>query len=157
MTDKELKKLSRLEILELLLEQTKENEKLKAEFEKLKADSGAGSEADKLHKLSLQLNSALSYANIITRGLKTAPEENTAKKEPVVLNSATQSYPSKPGAKGEVKKTEIKNEDVISDRKLYWRIMYFYSKNPKLIRELPPDIQRDVIARIRGILNARKK
>ncbi len=36
MTDKELRKLKRIEILELLLEQSRENERLRAEIEEMK-------------------------------------------------------------------------------------------------------------------------
>ena len=39
MTDKELKKLSRLELLELLLAESRENERLRAEIEQIKQEN----------------------------------------------------------------------------------------------------------------------
>lgn len=83
MTEKELRRLSRLEVLELLLEQTKENERLRQEFEQLKNESATESETEKLYKLSLQLNSALSRVNEITNELKS----NICKADPP-LNSS---------------------------------------------------------------------
>ena len=59
MTDKELKRLSRLELLELLLQETRENEKLRAELAKAKKENGIEKSAVILNETAKQLNEAL--------------------------------------------------------------------------------------------------
>ena len=59
MTDKELKRLSRLELLELLLTETRENEKLRAELAKAKKENGIEKSAVILNETAKQLNEAL--------------------------------------------------------------------------------------------------
>lgn len=59
MTDKELKKLSRLELLELLLIETRENERLREELDKVKKEKSIEKSAQLLNKTAKQLNDAL--------------------------------------------------------------------------------------------------
>ena len=71
MTDKELKKLSRLELLELLLTVTRENELLKAELENLKQVNTIEKSAEHLNETSKQLETALKkVSSIISTGDK---------------------------------------------------------------------------------------
>lgn len=55
MTDKELKKLSRLELLELLLTESRENERLREEIEKLKQENTILKSAERLNETSENL------------------------------------------------------------------------------------------------------
>ena len=66
MTDKELKKLSRLELLELLLIETKENERLKTELEKIKKENSIEKSAQLLNETANQLDAALQKVTTIS-------------------------------------------------------------------------------------------
>ncbi len=57
MTEKELKKLKRLEILELLLEQSTINENMSQELNELKNKNNAAELTENLKKMILQMNS----------------------------------------------------------------------------------------------------
>ncbi len=158
MTEKELKKLSRLELLELLLEESKENERLKAELEKINAENSVAKSMEALSAVTEQMNSALEYANALTGDLqKIARDGITVKTEKAPANVAVvgQNYPNIPKKQG-APTSEEATQVIISDRKLYWRIMYFYSQNEMALAFLPPDIRNDVRTRIKGILENRK-
>ena len=58
MTDKELKKLSRLELLELLLTESRENERLREELEKIKQENTIKKSAQHLNETSENLGEA---------------------------------------------------------------------------------------------------
>lgn len=70
MTDKELKRLSRLELLELLLTETRENERLREELAKAKKENSIEKSATLLNETAKQLDEALkkvsSMSNIPT-------------------------------------------------------------------------------------------
>lgn len=55
-TDKELKKLSRLELLELLLTESRENERLREELEKIKKENAIEKSAQQLNEVSKQMD-----------------------------------------------------------------------------------------------------
>ncbi len=82
MTDKELKKLNRAELLEILLAQTKEFEELKSQFERLKKKSKdrqiaineAGSIAEAALKLNGVFEAAQRAANQYLENIKGYPE-----------------------------------------------------------------------------------
>ncbi|MBR3588415.1 MAG: hypothetical protein IKL16_02515 [Clostridia bacterium] len=76
MTDKELKKLSRLELLELLLTESRENERLRAELEKIKQENTIKKSAQHLNQTSEnlgetsdKLSAALQQVSSIISGL----------------------------------------------------------------------------------------
>lgn len=69
MTDKELKKLSRLELLELLLRETKENERLKKEINELTEEREAEKSARYLSEAVRQVDESLKKAKAITDNL----------------------------------------------------------------------------------------
>ena len=83
MTDKELRKLKRIEILELLLEQSKENERLRAEIEDMKkkledreiAIKESGSIAEAALKLNGIFEAAQKAADQYIENLKMQNEE----------------------------------------------------------------------------------
>lgn len=144
MTDKELRKLSRLELLELLLEASRENEKLKEKIAKMKQESNAAKSIENLSATTKQVSTVLEYANNLTDTLrKTTHEVVTAGTKPQSERSSVQKAPEE-------------KQPVISDRNLYWRIMNVYAKNDEALNVLPDDIRNDVRDRIRGILESRK-
>lgn len=75
-TDKELKKLSRLELLELLLAETRENEKLREELAKAKKENSIEKSAVILNETAKQLDEALQ--KVSTAGF--SPAESDSKK-----------------------------------------------------------------------------
>ena len=144
MTDKELRKLSRLELLELLLEASRENEKLKEKIAKMKQESNAAKSIENLSATTKQVSTVLEYANNLTDTLrKTTHEVVTAGTKPQSKRSSVQKAPEE-------------KQPVISDRNLYWRIMNVYAKNDEALNVLPDDIRNDIRDRIRGILESRK-
>ena len=92
MTDKELKRLSRLELLELLLTETRENERLREELEKAKQENSIEKSAVLLNETAKQLETALQSVKVMTEGSAQKPKKNfvTLKKpngkKPAILN-----------------------------------------------------------------------
>ena len=145
MTDKELKKLSRLELLELLLEASKENKKLKEEIQKLKAENKTAQNIENLSAATVQIESALKYANSLTDTLK----ENARADSSVgnTVNTNAQNMKESRGIKS----------DSVSDRDLYWRTMGFYAKHREALDVLPDDLRNSIEHRINEILKRIKK
>ncbi len=82
MTDKELKKLSRLELLELLLAETRENERLRTELEKIKQENTIKKSAQHLNATSENLGAALQQVSSIINSLdKVSVVKEEAKKD----------------------------------------------------------------------------
>lgn len=77
-TDKELKKLSRLELLELLLTETRENERLREELEKAKQENSIEKSAVLLNETAKQLETALQSVAAITVGAAPKPKDKFA-------------------------------------------------------------------------------
>ena len=136
MTEKELKKLSRLELLELLLEVSKENKKLKEEIKLLKIENKTTQNIDKLSEITGQIENALRYANNITDTLRT-----------------TSGAVASPGNK--INKIGIKS-DPLSDVEIYKRMLRFFAGNDNKLGMFPDDIANDVRARIKSIRERRK-
>ena len=155
MTDKDLKKLSRLELLELLLSQSRENERLREDVERLKGQPYVGTMSENaiedISKATEQLNSALYFADRVARQLQNIA--CPAKDDNREACDERQSYPRVPN-----KEAQQDNQIMAqagSDRNLYWRIMNFYSANPAAMSELPVEIQKDIIHRLKVIKNAK--
>lgn len=150
MTSKDLKKLSRLEILEILLEESKENERLRAEIDALREKSSVRYSENKLYELTKQMNSTLLNTNKLISDLQKITKEGLAAKSTPVYA---------PPPKQDLSAYHIPDEPAgkpISDKALYCRLMKYYSQNEAAVSFLPADIQNDVRARLRGILNAKK-
>ena len=143
MTDKELRKLSRLELLELLLEASKENKKLKEEIGRLQEDKKTTQNIENLSVITLQVESALKYANSITDTLKTTSGDSTAS----VADNKSAAEKSGEAADG---------QDRLSDVEIYRRMLSFFAKNDDKLSVFPTDIENDVRARIKSILEKRK-
>lgn len=75
-TDKELKKLSRLELLELLLTETRENERLREELEKAKKENSIEKSAVLLNETAKQLETALQSVTAMTEGSAPKTKKN---------------------------------------------------------------------------------
>ena len=140
MTDKELRKLSRLELLELLLEASKENEKLKEKIEELKIENKTAQNIENLSVATHQIEEALRYANSLTDTLKCTSSDGYTKTK----NHNPESNP-------------LQDASPVSDRDIYWRLMGFYSKNPEALNMLPENIRSSVINRINEILERLNK
>lgn len=80
MTDKELKKLSKLELLELLLTETRENSRLKEELEKAKQENTIETSARYLNETTTQLEDALEKVSLMMDNLCKAEEGCDCKK-----------------------------------------------------------------------------
>ena len=143
MTDKELRKLSRLELLELLLEASKENSKLKEEIEKFENDNKPAQNIENLSEATRQIENALKYANSLTDILKAAPKENNP-----VYNRYESCIKSK--------EPRVK-PDPLSDREIYRRMLSFFAKNDDKLGVFPADIENDVRNRINSILKKRNR
>lgn len=135
MTDKELKKLSRLELLELLLDVSKENRKLKDYIKKLRADNETAQSIEHLSVITRQVENALEYANNLTRTLEGASDK------PLPSTAS-------------VKNTTVKS-DTVSDVDIYRRMLCFFAKNDDKLNVFPADIENDVRERIRRILEGK--
>lgn len=92
MTDKELKRLSRLELLELLLTETRENERLREELEKAKQENSIEKSAVLLNETAKQLETALQSVKVMTEGSAQKTKKNFVAlkkpngKKPAILN-----------------------------------------------------------------------
>ncbi len=138
MTDKELRKLSRLELLELLLQASKENKKLNDQIEKLKAENKTTQNIENLSLLTNQVENVLKYANSITDSLKASDR---------AVRSEGNSY-----AGNRSKDVADQSTAVLSDKEIYTRILCFFSKNDDKLSVFPADIENDIRTRINSIL-----
>lgn len=139
MTDKELKKLTRLELLELLLEQSKENERLSSMLEGRDVPvvyaTGNTASDEKIDKAVEKIEIAVSAISQIAKDLQmgrpaaapggyTYPANSVA--TPVAYNAQT-------------------------DSQLLWRLLQFFYHNEELLLYLPQDISMDIRARLRSV------
>ncbi|MBE6786174.1 MAG: hypothetical protein E7538_08100 [Ruminococcaceae bacterium] len=136
MTDKELKKLSRLELLELLLDVNKENRKLKEHINKLKADNETAQSIEHLSVMTRQVENALVYANNLTRALDRNSDKSSPSNEPV--------------------KNTVSESDKASDVEIYRQMLSFFAQNDDKLSIFPSETENVVRARIRSILERRK-
>ena len=146
MTDKELRKLSRLELLELLLESSKENSKLKEKIDSLTAENKTTQNIENLSVITRQVESALKYANSLTGVLESVSNE--------VASSDSE---AKKASNNRPKKSKTCAEtDPLSDVEIYRRMLSFFARNDDKLNVFPADIENDVRARINSILEKRK-
>ena len=134
MTDKELKKLSRLELLELLLEVSNENKNLQQKIETMASENEAAKSIENLATVTKQASEILDYANKLVETIKAAPENSVEDKSQSVreINNTSQ------------------NSKSYVDRNLYLRIMNFYAKNEGALDVLTPELKSDIVNRIKA-------
>ncbi len=158
MTDKELKKLSRLELLEILLEETKENKKLKDE---LKTANKIIKNATILSELIGKMDNTLGQAQSFTTKLHHITEDMSALNSQVQVSRINKGqprqdiFPTHSRENKPVPKSDTSNN--ISDKKLYVSILNYYLANDAALSALPPNIQNDIRTRIRGVLDEKKQ
>ncbi len=141
MKEKELKKLGRLELLELLLEVSKENKEIKEQIEILKTENETLKGAENISEAAKEMNDALLSANRLVEELK------AYKEQPQKENSAPVVEPT-PNT-GDRKKRS-------TDRNLYYRLLEFYSRHTVLLDIFPPDIKHDLTNRINKLSDSTK-
>lgn len=137
MTDKELRKLSRLELLELLLEAGKENEKLKEQIRSLKREAETAQSIEKLSQITDQVENALKYTNNIAHVFRSSPGGTKSS------NTATGGY-----------RTEAKS--LPPDVEMYKAMLNFFANNDDKLDMLPAELAKDVRDRIRSIIERKK-
>lgn len=142
MTEKELKKLKRLEILELLLEQSTINENMKQELHELKNKNNASELTENLEKLISQMNSALEHVDHIADNLQKKSEDERSSENIESKNDKIVPVQQK--------------ISTVTNKNLYGRIMYFFWQNDDVLSSLPDELQKDIRTKLRGILNDRK-
>lgn len=157
MNDKDMKKLSRLEILELLLEQTKINEKLNKKVEQLNKEKKSVINTKIIDVLSEKMDSVLEKANTVECKLSELSEKQDCfadvvkdvvfehEKYPTVENEDTQEVYYHPNV-------NVYQEDEL----IYCKIIHFYAEKENSSKPLPTEIVTEVRERLRSILNERE-
>ena len=137
MTDKELRKLSRLELLELLLEAGKENSRLKEEVSRLEIENRISQNIENLSVMMKQLEDSVGKVNGLADALK---------------NVSVSTVKADCG-----KADKIKSEnDGAADADIYKRLLVFFATNEEKTDILPTDVAEDVRRRIQSLLDKRK-
>lgn len=150
MTDKELKKLSRLEMLELLLNASKENERLREKIKKLETENKTAENIENLVAATRQVESALKYANSITGALEG---------KPVVISSDNDEDNDEAEKHNDADFSKQDNEQAptfksasAADRDIYCHILSFCSRNRDKLNIFPDELRKDIEHRINEIL-----
>ncbi len=150
MTDKELKKLSRLELLELLLAESRENDRLRAEIERLDDKQAVEKSAQHLNEAAKQLDSALEKV------LSMMPHGNNSPTDDSCKDSAT-SHNEVPAEQADSEKEKAEAAHNLVDYNIYKKLIIFFKKNPYALSVLPDDLHQEVSDRINAIQNNIKK
>lgn len=143
MTAKELKKLSRLELLELLLKATEENENLKEKIEQLEIENDTARRIEALHETACSLASSLETANTLTGVLKVTAlggVEPQRLRDTEAEEAPSPKVPRKPR----------------SDKNLYCSLLNFFVNHREALYILPADLREDVSERIAVLLERAK-
>lgn len=158
MTDKELRKLSRLELLELLLKESSENQKLREELNKLKSENKIEKTAERLTETADNLDSSIqnieNYVAIIQNLIAEKNTESAKDSEAESENEVIE----------ETENTDIPESDIQKQKKnskdadIYRRFMQFFYYNRNNLVFLPDDLREDVTRRLSEIMeNAQSK
>lgn len=131
MTDKELRRLSRLELLELLLEASKENQQLREQVERLTVESKTSQHIENLSVITRQVENTLKYANDITDTLKTSSADAVPTSVKLDANTA---------------------DNRLSDKEIYRRILLFFANNDSRLDVFPDELGRDIRERLKSLL-----
>ena len=147
MTDKELRKLSRLELLELLLEASKENRKLKEKINRLIAENQTAKNIENLSVVTHQVESVLKYANSLTNSLKSGSVDIVSSYSALKADST----PKVEEIETKIEEHETKT-DSPNDKEIYLKMMCFFAKNEDKLDVFPDELETVVRERIRNIL-----
>ena len=155
MTDKELRKLSRLELLELLLKESSENQKLREELNKLKSENKIEKTAERLTETADNLDSSIQNIETIIQNL--IADKNTESAKDSKAESETEVIE-------ETETTDTPESDILKQKKnsedadIYRRFMQFFYYNRNNLVFLPDDLRKDVTRRLSEIMeNAQSK
>ena len=140
MTDKELRKLSRLELLELLLEASNENQKLNEKIEQLTRENKAAQNIENLSVMTRQVENTLRYANSLTEALKNAATEKTSASANIKAYSVLK------------EREGISFSEPLSDKEIYQRMLCFFIENDDKLSVFPDDMENAIRDRIRTVL-----
>ena len=132
MTEKELKKLSRLELLELLLEASTENRALKERVASLSAEINQAQDIRHLSTAIRQIENALKYTDHITAMVKTTAFEMSKSGNEHAMVELADSTP----------------EPSLLDKEIYRCLLHFFSDNPEALAALPLELQIAVRERV---------
>ncbi len=157
MKEKELRKLGRLELLELLLEVTKENDELKVQIDKLKKENKMAKGIDDISGTAKQLMEVLDSAKQLGEVIETARRLNGALETANLLVNDLKTYKvpesqEKPVPEPEVKISSAQRRKRMSDRNLYYRILDYYAQNMDLLDSFPNDLRIDLINKLLSLL-----
>ncbi len=140
MTDKELRKLSRLELLELLLKESEENKRLKDELKKIKNEKSIEKTTEQLKETAVQFDASLQNADaLVTTLQKLVSSENV---------DYTEDEEKKSNYKRKI--SPVSNGSVDVD--IYRRLMQFYSQDISNLDHLPAKLHIDVAVRLAELL-----
>ena len=162
MTDKELKKMSRLELLELLLEESKENEDLNTRVESLLQEKQEAEKLQMLQQLTGQLEASLEQFEGIAEQFKKIAQEGITVKEhhynekPVASPVVSVQYRSDEEKAAETDSESKADCENCTDLKIFRKLMLFYSQRPEAISTLPLPLQNDVVGRIRQAISEQR-
>lgn len=131
MTDKELRRLSRLELLELLLEASKENQQLKEQVARLTVENKTTENIENLSVITRQVENTLKYANNITYILKTGNAD---------------------AVQASVKADTAVADKHLSDKEIYRRILSFFANNNSKLDVFPDELCEDIRTRLNSLL-----
>lgn len=154
MNEKDLKKLSRLELLELLLAESKENEMLKnsvstpqrVEISEVTIEPGS---LKRIEKIANETNAAVMNIIKLLTEIKENPEViSTERKTDISVN---QDYPVIPS-----KRKSVNNTAASTDRQLFNRIMFYLAENSYILDYFPKDIQQEIVVKIDDIFKGKK-
>ena len=123
MTEKELKKLSRLELLELLLDVSKENELLKERIKKLNAEIATQQKIEQLSTAIQQVEQALEHTSQLSANINT----------PLSVAECPDSQ--------------------WLDKEIYRRLLQLYTENVEHLVALPYELRVAVLERAVIVLN----
>lgn len=130
MTDKELRKLSRLELLELLLDVSQQNRVLEEKVKKLTVENENAKSIENLAVTTRQVNDMLGYAAALTGSVKTDGEVIRARVQPVTIAT------SNPVSKKQ------------TDKSVLARLIDFYEENDSALENLPDELKKEITDRI---------
>ena len=144
MTDKELRKLSRLELLELLLKESRENEKLRQENEKLKSEKSFDKTTEQLKETAVQFGATLQNADALVSTLQKLITTDSGKEGIIQEEEIVQPEAS-------VNESGRKNKKSV-DVDLYRRLLLFYAHDISNLEHLPAALHIDVAMRLAELL-----
>lgn len=141
MTDKELKKLSRLELLELLLIESHENQKLKHQLDRIQRDHAMALSVEQLNESSHQLQSALeqvlSLSDSLDKSLAQISESSNRAPSPAAPKEPEEPQPP------------AKAENI--DAAIYKSIISFFIDTPDAIFIFPDHLRQALTNRLKEI------